>query len=157
MSVANQQVAGIIERLNAGGRANVRLYPEHYHELIEAADLVLVASGTTTLDVAFHRTPMIVMYNTSRAFYHLIGRWMIRTPHLSLPNILARREIVPEFMPFYRSTEPIAQKALELLRSEDLRHAMIEALNTVVEPLRGYHASDRTAALLLGMIEHARH
>ena len=71
----------------------------HPDEAADPADLVLVASGTTTLEVAFHGRPMVVMYNASRLFYQLIGRWMIHTRHLSLPNILAGREIVPEFMP----------------------------------------------------------
>ena len=61
-----------------------------YSCLVEAADLVLVASGTAALEVAFFAKPMIVMYQASRAFYHLLGRWMIHAPFLSLPNILAQ-------------------------------------------------------------------
>ena len=126
-------------------------------ELIKAADLVLVSSGTATLEVAFHQRPMIVMYNSSRMFYHLIGRWMIHTAHLSLPNILAGREIVPEFMPYYTSTAAIAERSIELLRSDHARQTMTKDLREVVEPLRGSNASRRTAALLLDMIDRSRH
>lgn len=160
VSVAGRTVAPIIERLvKASGLSmkSIRLYPEHRAELIRAADLVLVASGTMTLEVALHTRPMIVMYNASRAFYQLIGRWLIRTPHLSLPNILAGRPIVPEFMPYYRSTTPIADRAVELLRSEPARSAMAQELATVMEPLRRRRASERTAAMLLDLAGRKAH
>ena len=157
VSVANAQVAPVISALSAQCRVRVKPYPGQHAELIQAADLLLVASGTTTLEVAMHGRPMIVMYNASRLFYHLIGRWMIRTPHLSLPNILAGRDIVPEFMPYYTSTEPIAQRALELLKSDAARQAMVKELSEIVAPLRDGQASKRTASLLLEMIDESRH
>ena len=89
-------------------------------------------------------------------FYHLIGRWLIHTPHLSLPNILAGREIVPEFMPYYTSTEPVAERAIELLRSKEKRSAMAEELARITEPMRAGHASQRAAEMLLDMIDHRR-
>ena len=60
-----------------------------------------------------------VMYNGSRSMYKLIGRWLITLKHLSLINILAGEELVPEFMPYYDSTVPIAQCAVDLLSSPD--------------------------------------
>ena len=177
VSVANAQVAPVISQacsqastevispVSAGGPAGgnaqaagapagpssftVQQLPGRHAELIAAADLVLVASGTTTLEVAVARKPMIVMYNTSRLMYHLLGRWLLKTPFLSLPNILAGREIVPEFMPYYRSTEPIAEKALELLQSEDQRAAMAQDLATTIAPLQTGNASQRVAEMVL--------
>lgn len=151
VSVANAQAAPVIERLLTYSPAPVEAYPRNHAELIQAADLVLAVSGTTTLEVAFHRRPMIVMYNSSRLFYHLIGRWLIHTPHLSLPNILAGREIVPEFMPYYTSTQPIAERAIQLLRSERERQMMVRELGEIVETLRDGSASRRAAAMLLDM------
>ena len=90
-------------------------------------------------------------------FYHLIGRWMIQTPHLSLPNILAGEKIVPEFMPYYTSTRPIAEAALDLLADDAKREAMCGALDKLVEPLREGSASIRTAELLLELIRRHQH
>jgi lipid-A-disaccharide synthase len=157
VSVANPQVAPLIAQASNACGVEMRAYPQHHAELIRAADLVLAASGTTTLEVALHQRPMIVMYNASRVFYQAIGRWMIRTPYLSLPNILAGREVVPEFMPYYTSTRPIAERAIELLQSDEARQLMISELTEVVRPLRGGEASKRTAALLLDMIDRPRH
>lgn len=159
VSVAGETIGGLIDRRiqAAGLGTRVKPYPGRHRELIEAADLVLVASGTTALEVAFCGKPMIVMYNASRLFYHLVGRWMIRTPFLSLPNILAGREIVPEFMPYYRSTVPITEAAMELLADESKRRAMSEVLNTLVEPLRAGSASARTAEILLELARRHGH
>ncbi len=156
VSVAGPQVAPIIETLAAGSVLTLSPYGEHHRELIQAADLVLVASGTSTLEVALLQRPMIVMYNSSRLLYQLIGRWMIQTPYLSLPNILAGREVVPEFMPYYRSTGPIAERALALLRSEEARNRMADDLGHVVEPLRGSRASEGAASMLLDMVRLSR-
>ena len=153
VSVAGGQVAPIIQSQIHQCRVPVKAYFDRHTALIRAADLVLVASGTTTLEVAFHGRPMIVMYNTSRLFYHAVGRWMIRTPYLCLPNILAGKEVVPEFMPYYSSTKPIADKAIELLRSEQLRRNMVERLTELVEPMRASGAAQRTAEMLLEMID----
>jgi len=159
VSVAGPKIGGIVDqRIRAAGlRDCVKPYPGRHRELIEAADLVLVASGTTALEVAFCGKPMIVMYNASRIFYHLIARWMIHTRYLSLPNILAGSQIVPEFMPYYRSTEPIAEAATSLLADESKRRAMSEALRALVEPLWEGRASARTAELLLELTRGHRH
>ncbi len=152
LSVANPQVAPLIQRLCASATVPTNFHSDGLTELIQAADLVLVASGTTALEVAFHHRPMIVMYNASRVFYHLVARWLIRTPHLSLPNILAGRRIVPEFMPYYRSTGPIADTAIQLLKSEPMRQAMVADLEDVVAPFQEGRASDCAGRMLLDMI-----
>jgi len=157
VSVASPQVLPIVEEAISHCRCRVEVSSDRHTELIVAADLVLVASGTTTLEVAFYEKPMIVMYQASRLFYHAIGRWMIHTPYLSLPNILAGSEIVPEFMPYYSSIDPIVDKALLLLGSSEARVSMSEALRNVVAPMRNTHASATTAKLLLKIIKDRGH
>jgi len=152
VSVANAQVGGVIADELARTPLTVTQHAGRHTELIAAADLVLVASGTTTLEVAYHRKPMIVVYNASPLVYQLLGRWLIRSRHLSLPNILAGREIVPEFMPYYTSTEPIADRALELLQDQAKANEMSAALAEVVEPLMSQDASGNVAQLLLEMV-----
>lgn len=153
VSVANPGIAPIIHSMLGAARVPIRVHDGPLGDLITACDLAIAASGTTTLEVAMHAKPMIVMYNASRLFYHLIARWMISTKQLSLPNILAGRELVPEFMPYYSSTEPIAKKAIELLRDASARIEMSEDLKSLTEPLRNGHASETTARWLLDLIE----
>jgi len=68
------------------------------HDVQKAADLALAKSGTTTLELAYYETPMAVFYNVSRTQWNLAGRWLVTTPYLALPNALAARRIVPEYM-----------------------------------------------------------
>lgn len=152
VSAVDEQAASLIRPMVARSSASIHIHESRYDDLLEAADLVLVASGTAALEVAFHARPMIVMYNASPAFYQLIGRWMLRTKHLSLPNILAQREIVPEFMPYYRSTAPIIHKAVEMLESPDLRAAMTADLRQAVAPLQSHNASHEAARMLLDLV-----
>jgi len=152
VSVANAQTAAVIDELLDGTELPVTRYRDQNANLLTAADLALVASGTATLEVAYRHTPMIVMYNANRWAYHLVGRWFINTPHLSLVNILAGRELVPEFMPYYRSARPIADRAINLLADPDARRRMSDDLAALVDPLVKTDASANTARILLEMI-----
>ncbi len=155
VSAANPGVAPIIHSILGSSRIPIRVHDGPLGDLITASDLAIAASGTTTLEVAMHAKPMIVMYNASRVFYHLVARWMISTEQLSLPNILAGRELVPEFMPYYTSTEPIARKAIELLQDAPAREKMCMELRALTDPLRHTRASETTAQWLLDLI-HSR-
>jgi lipid-A-disaccharide synthase len=102
-----------------GKTVNLFVEAEDRASLIERARLVLAASGTGTLEVAWHGRPMIIMYNASKWFYHLIVRWLVKTKYLSLINILAGRELVPEFMPYIKDESVIAEKAIDLLKNKE--------------------------------------
>jgi lipid-A-disaccharide synthase len=120
---------------------------------IAAADLALVASGTITLEVAWRATPMIVMYNTNRWSYELVGRWFITTPHLSIPNILAGRRVVPEFMPYYRTVDPIIAQAVEWLSTPGALDRVRRELRQVIQPIVKPGAADNTAAILEELVD----
>jgi len=152
ISVANDSVRRTIERLAGESGLHCATYHGKNGDLLEAADLVLVVSGTSTLEVAYYHKPMVVMYNGSRLVYHLLARWLISTPHLSLVNILAGRELVPEFMPYYTSTEPIARCALDLLDSPDKQQTMSRELADLLAPIVKSGAPANAAAILLDML-----
>lgn len=152
VSVASPEVAPIVDAAIAQSAIDVEKVPGDHAALLSAADLAIVASGTTTLEVAFHGVPMVVMYQASKMFYNAIGRWIIKTPHLSLPNILAGERIVPEFMPYYASIDPIVDASAALLREEGERGKMRRELERVVGPLREKPASANAARMLLDMI-----
>ena len=157
VSVAGPHLASLVQGCIEASGVRVGVETNAHHSLIQASDLVLVASGTTTLEVAFYEKPMIVMYNASRAMFNLLGRWIVRIPYYSLPNILAGRQIVPEFMPYYTSTAPIASAAISLLNSPARRDAMSRDLAKIVAPLRNRNASMNTAELLLEMAQPDHH
>jgi lipid-A-disaccharide synthase len=116
------------------------------------ADLTLVASGTATLQVAAQHCPMIVMYHVHPIQWHLLGRWLLNIPHLSLVNILAQRELVPEFMPFYRQTRQVSQTALDLLGNNEKRDTMRSALKDLTDPLKPSKTSHKVVDLIMEML-----
>lgn len=127
--------------------------------LLTAADLVLVASGTATLHVAHYRRPMVVLYDAGRllaALHRLFGRFVLKTPHLSLVNILAGRRVVPEFMPFVRDTDEVARVAGRLLTDEVWRRLMIEQIDEVARPLESTTASERVCGMIETMLAERR-
>ncbi|MCK5269492.1 MAG: lipid-A-disaccharide synthase, partial [Sedimentisphaerales bacterium] len=86
-------------REQASKKLNVEIRRSGIEAVTRHADLALVASGTATLEVAAQHCPMVVMYHVNLVQWHLAGRWIIKSKYISLVNILAGREIVPEFIP----------------------------------------------------------
>lgn len=117
--------------------------------VIRWSDLCLTKSGTSTLQIARHHKPMVVMYAVAAWKWHLVGRWLVITKFIALVNILAGRELVPEFIPFYGSPLPVAKACIKLLGDASARAAMAAELAELVKPLRpgtdGRLAADRVA------------
>jgi lipid-A-disaccharide synthase len=95
---------------------------------------------------------MIVMYNASRWMYRLLGRWLISTEYLSIPNILAGRRLIPEFMPYYRSIDPIVATAVEWLATPATLARIRRELNEVIKPIVKPGASENAAAQLAAIL-----
>jgi len=121
-------------------------------DLCKQVDMAIVASGSATLQVAAAACPMIVMYQSSRLMWHLVGRWLIRTPVLSLPNIVAGRRLVPEFMPYFTSIDPITHVAMDYLGSvERLKKASADLVD-LCKPLAGRKTAAEVANIVFQMI-----
>ena len=115
-------------------------------------DFAIVASGSATLQVAAAGCPMVIMYQSSKILWHLVGRWLLKTKFLSLVNILGNKELVPEFMPYFSSTEPIAE-AIEQLLVDSNKLARVSAeLIGLVKPLAEEKADKLTAQIAVEML-----
>jgi lipid-A-disaccharide synthase len=157
IAAADDHARAVIAPMVQASGLDIPIHVGRHVDLINAADLVLVASGTAAVETAYYHRPMIVMYNASRMLYHLLGRWLIRTKFFCLVNILAGRELVPEFMPYYRDTGPIAAKAVDLLAHPSLREQMSGALADLIDPMVKPGASDNVAAEAIELLDrHAR-
>jgi lipid-A-disaccharide synthase len=139
-------------REQADPQLGIEIRPGSIRDITSQTDLALVASGTATLEVAAQNCPMIVIYHVHPLQWHLLGRWLITTKYLSLVNILANKELVPEFMRFHHNTEPITQKALELLGDDKKRKEMQLALGKLMESLIRPGASQAVAEIILSYL-----
>jgi len=117
-----------------------------------SADLAIVASGSATLEVTAAGCPMVIMYQSSRILWHLIGWWLVKSKYLSLVNILSDKELVPEFMPYFSSIEPIVETIEQLLKDSDRLAQISSELINLAEPLARKNASDQVANIVLKML-----
>ena len=100
--------------------APLRLVDGQSHDCIAAADAVLAASGTATLEVALFKKPMVIAYKVLQAEWLLI-RNMGYLPWIGLPNILAREAVVPEFLQHAATPEALAGALWFQLNDENNR------------------------------------
>jgi len=92
----------------------VRLLSNRNYEIMTYSELLLVKSGTSTLEAALCGTPFVVMYKTSPASY-LIAKRLVKVPHLAMANLLAEKRVVPEFIQNQAHPQGIASEMLNLL------------------------------------------
>ena len=122
------------------------------YEAMRASDLMLIASGTATLEAACLETPMIVVYKMSGLSWHIL-RALVKLELSGLPNVIAGREIVPELLQDQVEAERITPIALELLQNPKKREAQQESLRWVYKQLGEPGAAQRTAQLILNHIK----
>ena len=115
----------------------------------EQADLAIAASGSATLQVAAAGCPMVVMYQSNKWLWKLIGQFLVRAKQLSLVNILAGKELVPEFMPYFDSIDPIAAKCISMLgEPEHLAQLSIEIID-IIRPLAEIISCEAVAGMAI--------
>jgi lipid-A-disaccharide synthase len=132
----------------------VELIRDATYDVMKNSDLVLVTSGTATLETAYYGTPMIVVYKTSILTY-LIVRLLIRIRNIGLVNIVAGEQVVPELLQGRANAPLLAQKAASLLQDSRLLNDISRRLGAVREKLGTPGASGRAAAAILSVASQA--
>jgi len=122
------------------------------HNTALSADFSIVASGSATLEVAAAGCPMVIMYQSSPVLWHLFGRWLIKTRYLSLVNILSGRELVPEFMPYFTSIEPVVADIEQFMENKDQLAQISGELTKLTEPLAKKKAREEVAKIAIEML-----
>src|SRR3954468_24121747 len=135
------------------GRVPFSLKRDAFDELVSKCDLCITKSGTSTLHVAAWNVPMIVVYRLSPLIWHLVGRWLVKTKKIALVNILAGQiDLVPEFIPWHGSNQPVADCAIDLLKHpaklDDQRSKLAALIRTLDKP----GASLNTAKIALSLM-----
>jgi lipid-A-disaccharide synthase len=132
------------------GDLNLTVMFGHAHEAIAAADVVLAASGTATLEAALIGRPVVIAYRMPRASW-----WIMRNrgyqPYVGLPNILAGEFIVPEFLQDEATPENLSQAVLNLLFDGVVRARLETRFAAIARELR-QDSAGRMAAALVPMV-----
>ncbi|MFL6967753.1 lipid-A-disaccharide synthase [Pseudomonas alvandae] len=96
-----------LEALLAGRDLPVTLLDGQSHQALAACDAVLIASGTATLEALLYKRPMVVAYRLAPLTFWILKR-MVKSPYVSLPNLLAQRLLVPELLQDDATAEALA-------------------------------------------------
>lgn len=125
----------IIERT----KMNAEIYNGNIYNLLSAADLILVASGTATVEAAVSRSPAIVMYKTNSLTY-LIARMLVRVKHIAMANLIAGEEIYPELVQSGLTRKRLAKHICKFIEDEAYARDVRVRISKVAELLGGGQA-----------------
>ncbi len=126
---------------------DIRITDDIY-TLLKRADIAVVSSGTTTLETAVIGTPFITVYKVSNLSY-AIAKFLVSTEFISMVNILAGKEIVPELIQDKLKPDNLKSEINKILNSFEVRNKMKEELQSVVKKIGVPGASERVAKSIL--------
>jgi len=146
-TLEEKKIRQIISRF----RVKVDVIRGNTYDVISCADLVIVASGTATLETALLQVPMIIIYKIS-LFSYFVGKLVISVKNIGLVNIIAGKTIVPELIQDSARGSSIAEAAFEILTDEEKKSAMIRELAEIRAKLGKPGAARRAAQLACDML-----
>ncbi len=135
------------------GELEITLLFGHAHEAMAAADVVLVASGTATLEAALLQRPMVITYRMPRLSWWIMNSRRYQ-PWVGLPNILAGEFVVPELLQDAATPETLSAAVIGLLNDPDRRAAIGRRFAGMAVELR-QNAAERAAEAVLSHLRHA--
>jgi lipid-A-disaccharide synthase len=148
-NVRKQQIEQLIDELKPVVKIDV--IDGNSKTCMQAADVILLASGTATLEGMLLKKPMIVSYIVS-PITAMIMRRLLKQDFISLPNLLAGREVVPEILQENATAENLAKAVNERLEDEDLIHQLQETFMFIHKQLkRG--ANDQAANAVINLLQ----
>jgi lipid-A-disaccharide synthase len=136
----------LVARAGLGG-VEIMLVDGHSHTAICAADAVLVASGTATLEVALFKKPMVIAYKVMAASWQLM-RHMGYQPWIGLPNILAREFLVPELLQHAATPQALADAVWQQLTDAPGRLRLVQRFTDMHHSLLRNSAQESAAAVM---------
>ena len=126
---------------------NMKILFGHAHDAMEAADIVIVASGTATLEAALLKKPMVITYKMPALSWQILKRMQYQ-PYVGLPNILAGKFLVPELLQDAATPQALADAALRLLDDANYLQEIKQAYMKIHLSLKQNSAEKAAKAIL---------
>ena len=133
-----------IKIIDKNNTLDLKILKNQNHNVLSSSDVVMLASGTVTLEAALYNIPMIISYKAHYIAYfvYLMIRYI---KFLSLPNIIAGEKIIEEFLQHRADADLIALEILSILYNNDKREKMLKNLSILREKLGNKTASYEVA------------
>jgi len=149
-SVERQQLEAIVA--DHPCRMDVEIISDGVEAVFERSDMLVAASGTVTLQAALNGTPMVIIYKVSPISF-MLGRALVRVPHIGLVNLVAGRKLVPEFVQNDAHAENIASAVEDMLSDRRQFNQLKEQLVELRDLMGGAGASQKVAELAFSMLQ----
>ncbi len=130
LPVAAETLKPLVQRILNNSQASVRMLDGCSHDVMRASRLIMMASGSASLEAAIYGTPMIILYKLAWPDW-CIGKLFIKVPFIALPNLIAERKVVPELMQMEVNPSAILEEVRDLLGDTPKRQTMLDDLREV--------------------------
>ena len=144
---ASPQRRAQIETLLEGRTLPLTLLDGQSHLALAACDAVLIASGTATLEALLYKRPMVVAYRLAPLTFWILKR-MVKSPYISLPNLLAQRLLVPELLQDDATPEALAQTLLPLIDGGEEQTRGFDDIHRILRRDASNQAADAVLTLI---------
>jgi lipid-A-disaccharide synthase len=124
-------------------------------DIMQRAWAGMIASGSATLEAAYFRLPFVLIYKVAWMTY-LAARLVVKVKYLGMPNLLADKEVVPEFIQHRANRNAIGEAMQALIEDPKARERMICNFDTIVPKLGGSGASQRAARAIIEELKEGR-
>jgi lipid-A-disaccharide synthase len=148
-SVERRQIEGIVAEHPC--RMDVEIISDGVETVFARSDVIVAASGTVTLQAAIHGTPMVIIYKVSPISF-MMARALVRVPNIGLVNLVAGKQLVPEFVQDAAGAQNISAALVDMLADRVQLNDLKKQLFALRQVMGGAGASDRVAQLALGML-----
>jgi len=125
-SVSNE----LLQASFQGSSVDVKTIKNQFYDAVQCCDAVMTVSGTATLEIALLTVPMLVAYKLSTVTYWL-AKILVDTEFIGLPNIVAGKSVVQEFIQHEATPQNLATEILHILRDKDYAETIKGGLKTV--------------------------
>ncbi len=140
-----QELKALVQKIAPG--LPVQFFLQQSAKVLAAADVVLVASGTATLETMLYKRPMVIVYQTG-FFTYQIAKWLVDVPFIGLPNLLANRCLVPEFIQDQAQPEKLRDALLDWLAYPGKQKVLQDRFTEIHKELRRNANQEAVRAVL---------
>jgi lipid-A-disaccharide synthase len=143
---------GEVQNLVGSKRENIRVVENNIYDVMRISDVVIVASGTATIEAAIMGAPMIVVYRVSPLTY-LLGKMLIKVKNIGMVNIIAGKTVVPELIQKDVTPEKITSAVVQILENPSKQEEIKKELSSLKEKIGKSGASFRAAQIIISLLQ----
>jgi lipid-A-disaccharide synthase len=153
VAAASEQLAREMKPAVAGldqsqGREAIQIKVDETAVIMQRAWAGIVTSGSATLEAAYFRLPFVLIYKVAWPTY-LAARLVVSVKYLGMPNLLADKEVVPEFIQHRAKPNALVKALQPLIENANTRQQMISEFDVIIAKLGGGGASERAARAII--------